>query len=79
MLLLSVVLGVGIVTIGMLAVLLVALVRHLKLLAGSLQRFQQEVGPVLEEIRRGSAEAQQRLERLQERAPGEGSGARLRR
>lgn len=73
-----VLLVVGLATLGILGVLLVGLIRHLKLLLASLRRFQDEIQPVLEDIQRGAAEAQDRLERLSERSASEKPGARLR-
>jgi len=63
----AVLLAVGLASVGLLAVLLIALVRHLKLLAASLRRFQDEVQPVLEEIQQESVKAQDRMQRMQER------------
>jgi hypothetical protein len=61
---LPVVLAIGLGTLALLIVLLIALVRHLKVLSSSLRRFQQEVQPALEDLREGSASAQGHIERL---------------
>lgn len=45
-----------------LVVMVVALARHVKLLAATLGQFQREVEPVLGELRAGAEQAQQRLE-----------------
>jgi hypothetical protein len=58
----------GAATATILLILVVALVRHLRGLAAALEGLQGDLVPVLEEIRRGSAEAQATLHRLQDRA-----------
>ena len=67
-------LAVGLAAFAFLLVLVLGLVRHLKVLTASLRRFQDEVQPVLEEIRRQSVKAQERMQGLSE-----GPGGRLRR
>jgi len=71
-------LAVGLASVGLLAVLLIALVRHLKLLAASLRRFQEEVQPILDEIQEESANAQDKMQRMQERREKGTLGARIR-
>jgi hypothetical protein len=61
-----------------LAVLVIALIRHMKLLASSLRRFQDEVQPLLEEIQKGSESAQDTLQRMQDRRERGRRGARER-
>lgn len=51
-----------------LLVLVVALLRHLRQLATSLQELQADLVPVLEEIQRGSEEAQKRMAGMEGRA-----------
>ncbi len=58
---------VGGVTAAVLLALVVALFRHLRGLAASLVQLQEDLLPVLEEIRRGSEEAQGRMARLEGR------------
>jgi hypothetical protein len=60
----AVLLAIGLASAGLLAVLAIALVRHVKLLASSLRRFQEEVQPILEEIQEGSVSAQDTLQRM---------------
>lgn len=60
--------GLGVVTVGILLVLLVALFRHLRALNESLARLQEDLIPALEDIRAGSELAQAQLGRLQVRA-----------
>ena len=67
MLVLAVILSIGVVTFGLLGVLAIALIRHIKLLSASMGAFQRDVQPILEQLRVGSAESQQRLSKLQER------------
>jgi hypothetical protein len=83
---LIVVLSIGLAATGILVVLLIALIRHLKLLSGSLRRFQEEVRPLLQDLSAGSARASRRLSELQggaaagpNRQSSLGSGARIRR
>jgi hypothetical protein len=59
--------GVGAVTAAVLLALLVGLLRHLHGVAGSLKQLEEDLVPVLEEIRRGSEEAQARMARLEGR------------
>jgi hypothetical protein len=63
----AVVLAIGLASFGLLAILAIALIRHLKLLGGSLRRFQEEVQPILEEIQQGSVAAQEKLESSQDK------------
>ena len=63
---LVVVLAAGLGALAVLTVLLVGLTRHLKVLAASLRRFQEEVQPILEDIQRQSATAQDRVQRFSE-------------
>jgi uncharacterized protein (DUF3084 family) len=62
-----VVVVVGAVTAAVLLALLVVLFRHLRGLTASLVQLQEELLPALEEIRRGSEEAQGRMVRLEMR------------
>ncbi|HEY3208204.1 MAG TPA: hypothetical protein VGL18_00185 [Actinomycetota bacterium] len=64
MLVVAVLLAIGLASAGLLGVLAIALVRHVKLLASSLRRFQEEVQPILEEIQEGSVSAQDTLQRM---------------
>jgi predicted PurR-regulated permease PerM len=76
---LVVVLTIALVTVAILLVMVLALIRHVKLLAQSLKRFQEQVQPLLEEIRDGSAQATARMEGLQQRRSNGTPGARIRR
>jgi hypothetical protein len=62
-----VLIGVGAVTAVVALVLVVTLLRRLKALAGAVVELQDALLPMLEEIRRGSEEAQGRMIRLEER------------
>jgi len=66
---------VGVATAAVLIALLVALMRHLRGLAASLKELQEDLLPVLEEIQRGSEEAQARMVRLEERRSAIGGGS----
>jgi hypothetical protein len=61
------------VTLAVLAVITVGLTRHVKVLAASVKRFQEETQPMLDEIQRAAASAARRG------AEFKGSGDRLRR
>lgn len=63
-----VLIGLGVVTVGVLVVMLVALLRHLRALSESLTRLQAELLPLLEEIQEGSDAAQERLRVLDRRS-----------
>jgi hypothetical protein len=69
----AVVLAVALAGMAILAILAVALIRHVKVLALSLRRFQEEAQPLLEEIQRSAASAADRGAEIKE------SGDRLRR
>jgi hypothetical protein len=69
----------ALVTAGLLLVLVLALIRHVKLLAGSLRTLSEQVRPVLEDIRQETATTERRLERLSERTAALNRDARLRR
>jgi hypothetical protein len=66
---------VGVATAAVLIALLMALMRHLRGLAASLKELQEDLLPVLEEIQRGSEEAQSRMVRLEERRSALGGGS----
>ena len=76
---LAVVLAVAIFTVGLLLVMVLALARHLKILAESVRRFQKEVQPVVDQVNRESARAQERMEKVSLKASKLGLGARIRR
>ncbi|CAN5159789.1 hypothetical protein BH20ACT24_BH20ACT24_00470 [soil metagenome] len=73
-----VLLVVGIATAGIMTVLVIALVRHVKILAGAARDFQSALEPSLEEIRRAGDRAQEQLQTLEERRSERGAGVRLR-
>ena len=63
----AVVVALGSASTALLLVVVVALIRHLKLLSRALQAFQEQVRPMLDDIRRGSVDAQDRLQGLSDR------------
>ena len=73
-----VLLTVGLATVGLMAALVFALIRHLKLLSESLRRFQNDVTPVLRRMTEDSNRAQTRMQKLSE-SGARGLGARIRR
>ena len=71
--------AVGLGTLIVMGGVILGLIRQVKALAGTLKQFQQEVEPVLEQIRSQSEAARSRSEELPSRVPVRGPGARLRR
>ena len=69
----------GIATAGLVLALLLALIRHMKVLTAALKRLQDELQPMIQDIQRGSGEAQEHMDRLNQLRPGGGPGARIRR
>jgi predicted PurR-regulated permease PerM len=65
------------VTLGLLAVLALALIRHVKLLLAAAGQMQRELQPILEEIQRESERARHRSTSMAERAAAERAGAKL--
>ena len=76
---LTAVLVLGIFTLVLLVILVMGLFRHLKLLGATLKRFNDDVMPVLEKLRDGSARAQGRADELAERRSSLGRDARIHR
>ena len=73
--LLAVTAAIALAGLGILLVLAIGLFRHMKLLAGSLARLQEELQPLLEEIEAGSKVAQQRSGSLSDRGRRRQAGA----
>ena len=73
---LTVVLAVTFTTLGVLIVLAVALFRHGKLLVSSVAAFRDQAQPILEDITAGAAAAQERLDRIAQRAEEQERGRR---
>jgi type VI protein secretion system component VasK len=76
---LLVVLTIGMVTTGLLVVILLSLWRHLKILSASLKRFRTELEPAVAQIQAEGAKAQTRMQELPGELPTAGPGARIRR
>jgi hypothetical protein len=70
---------VGIATTGLVIALLLALIRHMRVLTAALKRLQDELQPVIQDIQRGSDEAQEHMERMNQRGRDDGAGVRIRR
>lgn len=62
--LIGIVIAISAAAAAALVVLLVALVRHLQLVAASLQQLQRELVPVLERLQGDAEETRRRLDRL---------------
>lgn len=69
--------AVGAVTAAVLLVLVVGLFRHIRDLATALQRLEADLAPLLEDIQRGSGEAQRKVADLQGRTGGPPPGPEL--
>jgi hypothetical protein len=63
----AVVVALGTASTVLLLAVVVALIRHIKLLSRALEAFQEQVRPMLNDIRRGSEQAQDRLQGLSQR------------
>jgi hypothetical protein len=74
----ALVLALGLGTTMVLVVMTWALIRHLKVVLGSLKQYSEEVQPMLEEIQRASLDARERAETVPSRIPQRMAGARLR-
>ncbi len=74
-----VVIALGIASTAILVAVLVALVRTMRDLAGSLARYREDVQPLLEDVRKGTEHSQDVLERISTRQLGKGPGGRIRR
>ena len=72
-----IVLAISLMALGVLAVAIYALVRRVKTLSSAMRGLQDELQPLLTELKRGSSEATERLEKLQRRAAERKAGARL--
>jgi hypothetical protein len=65
----AIVIAVAIASVGLMAILVLSLLRHVKRLSASMTAFQADIQPLLDEIQAGSERAQGRAERLAEEAP----------
>jgi hypothetical protein len=74
-----IVLGLCLAALCILFVTVLALLRHLKLLGGSLKRLGEELRPQLEELRSGSDRAREQVDGIEERRSSLRPGARIRR
>lgn len=73
-----VVVVVGVLSVGLLTVMVAGLVHQLKRLNGSVRAFGEDVTPLAAELQAEALRAQERVEKLSERRPGSGGGARIR-
>jgi hypothetical protein len=60
----AVLLAISLASMGLLAILMIGLVRHVKVLGSSLRRFQEEVQPILEQIQEASSSAEGKMQRF---------------
>jgi len=74
-----VIVAVGISSTVLLLALMIALIRHLKVLSAALKQYREEVQPMLEQIVNDSDRARRRAGDVPARVPRRGAGARLRR
>ena len=74
-----VIVALGLASTGVIAAVVLALVRTLRDLSGSLAKYQQDVQPLLEDVRKGTERSQDLLQRISTRRFGKGRGGRIRR
>lgn len=74
-----VVIAVGILSTAIIVAIVLAMIRTLRDLSGSLAKYQEDVQPLLEDVRKGTERSQDLLERLSSRRFGKGPGGRIRR
>jgi hypothetical protein len=73
------VIALGIASTSVMVAVVIALLRTLRVLSGSLARFRDDVQPVLEDVRKGTQASQEILERISSRQLQRGAGGRIRR
>ena len=76
---LAIVLAVALFTICLLLVMVVALARHLRVLSRTLKRFQADVQPIVDQVNREAAIAQERADKVSRKASSLRLGAKIRR
>ena len=74
-----VVIALGTLSTAILVGVLVALVRAMRDLTGSLAKYREDVQPLLEDVRKGTEHSQDVLDRISTRELGKGPGGRIRR
>jgi hypothetical protein len=74
-----VIVAIGIGSTALMAGMVLALMKSMKILSGSLVKFQQEVEPLLKDVRKGTEQSQAVLERISDRQLSRRPGGRLRR
>jgi hypothetical protein len=78
-LLIVVVVTIGLASTALMAGIILALIRSLKVLSGSLAKFRDDVQPLLDDVRKGTEHSQDVLERLSSRQLSKKPGGKLRR
>jgi hypothetical protein len=74
-----VVIALGIASTAIIVGIVLALIRTVRDLTGSLARYQEDVQPLLQDVRKGTDRSRDLLERISDRRLGKGSGGRIRR
>jgi hypothetical protein len=74
-----VVVAIGLGSTAVMAGVILALIRSLKVLSGSLAKFRDDVQPLLDEVRKGTEHSQDVLERISSRQLSKRPGGKLRR
>jgi uncharacterized protein YoxC len=74
-----VVIALGILSTAIIVAIVLVMIRTLRDLSGSLARYQEDVQPLLEDVRKGTERSQDLLERISSRRFGKGPGGRVRR
>jgi uncharacterized protein YoxC len=73
-----VVIALGILSTAIIVAIVLAMIRTLRDLSGSLARYQEDVQPLLEDVRKGTERSQDLLERISSRRLGKGPGGKIR-
>ncbi len=74
-----VVVSIGLASTAVMAGIILALIRSLKVLSGSLAKFRDDVRPLLDDVRKGTEHSQDVLQRLSSRQLSKKPGGKLRR
>jgi uncharacterized protein YoxC len=74
-----IVVAIGVASTAIMLAVLLALIKSLKALAGSVARFQEDVEPILDGVQQKTDRSQQLLDRISTRQLGSRAGGRIRR
>ena len=74
-----VVIALGTISTAIIVGIVLAMIRTLRDLSGSIAKYQEDVQPLLEDVRKGTERSQDLLDRISSRQFGKGAGGRIRR